>query len=164
MKKRYYIDTEFHEDGRIIDPISIGIACEDGRAFYVECKEFDESVCNDFVKQNVLPYLTWDREARMSRERIRQEVELFIGKDDPEFWGYFADTDWVVFYQLWGRMVDMPPKWPNLCLDVRQYTYTRGIKTPKLSHFIPDGGVQHNALADAVATMSMHEYARSLEG
>jgi hypothetical protein len=33
-KTRYAFDTEFIEDGRTIDLISIGIVCEDGREYY----------------------------------------------------------------------------------------------------------------------------------
>ena len=33
-RTRYFIDTEFMEDGHTIELISIGICCEDGREFY----------------------------------------------------------------------------------------------------------------------------------
>ena len=38
---RFFIDTEFVEDGKTIDLISIGIVCEDGREFYAVSTEFD---------------------------------------------------------------------------------------------------------------------------
>ena len=31
---KYFFDTEFYEDGKTIDLISIGIVAEDGREFY----------------------------------------------------------------------------------------------------------------------------------
>lgn len=31
---KYFLDTEFHEDGKTIDLISIGIVAEDGREYY----------------------------------------------------------------------------------------------------------------------------------
>lgn len=54
---RYYIDTEFHEDGRIIDLISIGIYSEDNRSFYAVSSNFNPDICDDFVKENVLPFI-----------------------------------------------------------------------------------------------------------
>ena len=44
---KYTYDTEFHENGRTIDFISIGIVCEDGREYYAENSECDfRAVCN----------------------------------------------------------------------------------------------------------------------
>ena len=36
---RYFYDTEFIDNGRIIDLISIGVAAEDGREFYAVSAE-----------------------------------------------------------------------------------------------------------------------------
>ena len=38
---RYFYDTEFIDNGRIIDLISIGVVAEDGREFYAVSTEFD---------------------------------------------------------------------------------------------------------------------------
>ncbi|MDQ0377946.1 3'-5' exoribonuclease domain-containing protein [Amycolatopsis thermophila] len=37
---RYFYDTEFLEDGRTIELISIGIVCEDGREYYAVNRDF----------------------------------------------------------------------------------------------------------------------------
>lgn len=31
-----------------------------------------------------------------------------IGNAQPEFYGYYADYDWVLFCSLFGRMIDLP--------------------------------------------------------
>lgn len=54
---RYFFDTEFNEDGKTIELISIGIKAEDGREFYAVSTEFEPSRCNDWVVANVLPHL-----------------------------------------------------------------------------------------------------------
>src|SRR5258708_33864740 len=54
---RYFIDTEFVEDGHTIDLISIGIVCEDGRELYMQSAEFDAEKASDWVKENVLSHL-----------------------------------------------------------------------------------------------------------
>lgn len=61
---KYFYDCEFLEDGRTIEPISIGIVTEDGREYYAV---FEEIIFNDAVKErirsdrwlmeNVIPHL-----------------------------------------------------------------------------------------------------------
>ena len=55
---RYWYDTEFIEDGKTIDLISIGIVCEDGREYYAQSVEFDHRKASEWVQTNVLPHLT----------------------------------------------------------------------------------------------------------
>ena len=54
---RYFIDTEFIEDGKTIDLISIGIVAEDGREYYAQSVEFDHRKASEWVKENVLLHL-----------------------------------------------------------------------------------------------------------
>jgi hypothetical protein len=143
---KYFFDTEFDEDGRTIDLISIGIIAEDGRTFYAESNEFDPEHCNEWVQKNVLNLLgpEWERQ---SRAEIRDGILKFIGDDTPEFWAYFADYDWVVFCQLFGKMIDLPPGWPMFCMDIKQLaheTWGGGV------YALPrQKSVEHNALNDA---------------
>jgi hypothetical protein len=54
---RYFLDTEFVEDGVTIDLISIGIIAEDGREFYYINEEFDPTKASQWVVDNVLSKL-----------------------------------------------------------------------------------------------------------
>jgi len=54
---RYWLDTEFIEDGTTIDLISIGIVCEDGREFYAINLDCDLSKASQWVKDNVIALL-----------------------------------------------------------------------------------------------------------
>lgn len=51
---KYFFDTEFIEDGRTIDLISIGMVCEDGREYYAVSEEFDFGKASEWVIKNVL--------------------------------------------------------------------------------------------------------------
>ena len=51
---RYFLDTEFIEDGKTIDLISIGIVSEDGREFYAVNEDCDFGKASDWVLENVL--------------------------------------------------------------------------------------------------------------
>jgi len=67
MAYRYFYDTEFLENGRTIELISIGIVSEDGEAYYAVNAEVGESVeddtlgkriaASDWLMKNVVPHL-----------------------------------------------------------------------------------------------------------
>lgn len=140
---KIFFDTEFIEDGKTIDLISIGMVREDGRRFYVENSECDFSRSSDWVKENVVPHLSGGT-SLATRAEIREAVFDFAG-EKPEFWAYYADYDWVVLCQLFGRMIDLPEGWPMYCRDLKQLLDGMGNpKVPKQS----EG--EHNALQDAI--------------
>lgn len=137
-----WFDTEFIEDGRTIDLISIGLVRDDGAIYYAECQECDLSKASDWVKENVFPGLKGG-EHRKPRAVIAQDIVEFSGPK-PEFWAYYADYDWVVLCQLYGRMIDLPKGWPMFCRDVKQLCDSLG--NPPLP---PQESLEHNALNDA---------------
>lgn len=150
---RFYLDTEFIERGHShpIELVSVGIVAEDGREFYAVASDgWDEAHADDWVKQNVLAHLG-DVE-RMSRDDMAAGIRRFVGLA-PEFWAYYADYDWVVFCQLFGRMIDLPQGWPMFCRDVKQLCCDLG--NPKLPK---QTGTEHHALADARHCKVMHEW------
>lgn len=54
---RYWYDTEFIEDGKTIDLISIAVVAQDGRELSMQSTEFDPSKASLWVKENVFPHL-----------------------------------------------------------------------------------------------------------
>lgn len=160
---RYWLDTEFIEDGKTIDLISIGIVCEDGREFYRLNYDCNYSRANEWVKANVLnllpskpipqiylseeTFLKVSLEGWRNKDRIADEIKEFCSPEKygkPEFWAYYADYDWVVFCQLFGTMTDLPKGFPMYCRDIKQECDRLG--NPKL----PDKqSTEHNALNDA---------------
>ena len=48
---KFWFDTEFIEDGKTIDLISIGIVAEDGRTFYAESLECEYDRALDEAKE-----------------------------------------------------------------------------------------------------------------
>lgn len=139
---KIFFDTEFIEDGKTIDLLSIGAIREDGAAFYAESEEADHSKASEWVRLNVLPHLLGGV-ARHSRKAIADTFRVFCGPQ-PEFWAYYSDYDWVALCQLYGRMVDLPDSWPMFCRDVKQLCVDRG--NPELP---PREGTEHHALQDA---------------
>lgn len=168
---RFWFDTEFIEDGRTIDLLSIGIVAEDGRTYYATSGEADLSKASPWVLENVIPHLNTTSgrgsySLNVSRQTIRDGVLAFVGpvaygdarnlpgaNGTPEFWAYYADYDWVALCQLFGTMMDLPKGWPMYCRDVKQLCDYLGNPTlPK------QGKGEHHALADAKWTKDAYHY------
>lgn len=142
---RIWFDTEFVEDGKTIDLISIGMVREDGATYYAENAQCDHNRADPWVVENVLAHLQYGDAAKM-RARIAREICEFAGPS-PEFWAYYADYDWVVLCQLYGRMIDLPDGWPMFCRDLQQ-----DIDALKIGKPPKQEGAEHHALADALWT------------
>lgn len=162
---KYFYDTEFIEDGKTIDLISIGIVAEDGRTYYAISKEFKPKKASQWVKDNVLsklpsrkisfydsPRVKEEWRAWKSREQIKKDIIDFIGEDKPEFWAYYADYDHVALCQLFGKMIDLPKKYPMYTNDLKQLCMSKGNpKLPKIDN-------EHNALDDAKWVKEMYKF------
>lgn len=144
---RYFFDTEFIEDGQSVTLLSLGLVAADGRSYYAENSTADLGNANAFVIANVIPLLGRDPNARKTPLQIRDDLLKFIGRDKPEFWGYYCAYDWVLFSQLFGDF-DSYHKlcggWPMMCLDVEQLRLSYPNAT-----LPPPPVEQHHALADA---------------
>jgi hypothetical protein len=146
---KYFIDTEFIERGprHPIELISIGIVCEDGRTFYAISSEFDPSHASEWVRENVLSHLEPEK-TRSTVTELARQIYVFTSPlvygSKPEFWGYYADYDWVVFCQIFGTMVDLPKGFPMYCRDIKQWCVELG--NPQLP---AQDSTEHNALNDA---------------
>ena len=150
---RYFFDTEFIEDGRTIDLISIGIVDETGRGYYAASGDADLRKASPWVRQNVLPQLPpYAYPLWKPRVQIRDDVLTFV-TGEPEFWAYYAAYDWVALCQLFGTMMDLPKGWPKYCRDLKQLSVSVGSPQhpPQLS------GV-HDALADARWNRELYEF------
>jgi hypothetical protein len=151
---RFWFDTEFYEDGRTIDLISIGIVAEDGRTYYAERTGASHIAhATPWLAENVAPHLSG---IEVDRFRIREEIMAFVG-ENPEFWAYYADYDWVVLCQLYGTMMQLPKGWPMFCRDVKQLADSLG--DPKLP---PQLSQEHNALRDAEWTHDSWQFLQNL--
>jgi hypothetical protein len=148
---KIWFDTEFYEDGRSIELISIGMVREDGETYYAETWEAHQ-LCqrSEWLMQNVQPRLGLDK--FKARDEIAREIREFVD-EKPEFWAYYADYDWVALCQLYGRMIDLPKGWPMYCRDVKQICDDLG--NPEMPK---QESAEHHALADAIWTKGVYEF------
>ena len=168
---RIWYDTEFLEDGRTIEPISIGMVTDDGREYYAVNRDMPVRRIrrNPWLMENVVPSLPKaPGDARLyqprrwlfnysdprvkRREVIAREVRDFILGTDPEMlpyvelWADYGAYDHVVLCQLWGRMIDLPEGIRMWTHDLRQEIDRCGLakQVPSMP-----GAREHNALDDA---------------
>lgn len=135
--------------------------CEDGSAFYAEVEEFDWFRVPEghWLHDNVRPHLQGG-DNLLDRATIASLLKgwVSVGDDDPEFWAWYADYDWVVLCQLYGTMRDLPDGWPMFCLDIRQLAHHFG--DPPLSEQ-PESSA-HHALVDAFHNRVRFEELRAM--
>lgn len=177
---RIYYDTEFVEDGRTIDLVSIGMVAEDGRELYAVSSEFDQRKLleDPWLRENVWPSLptTAPKQYRddlpphgrldlghpdvRSRAQIARAVQDFIlATPDVELWAWYAAYDHVALCQLWGRMIDLPAGVPMFTCDLKQEAARLG--DPPLPE--QTEGL-HNALADARHLKVMADHLAAIGG
>jgi hypothetical protein len=161
---KIFYDTEFLEDGKTIELISIGMVAEDGRELYRvrEDAPWRRIKQHEWLMANVVPHLpqphgdwilhmpkSWPIDFHDSRVKkkaiVADEVRDFIqATPNAELWAWYGAYDHVVLAQLFGKMIDLPdgvPMWTN---DLKQEVHRRG--NPELPK---QESAEHDALADA---------------
>lgn len=109
--------------------------------------------------------------------------------NQPEFYAYYADYDWVVFCWLFGRMIDLPKGFPMYCKDLKQLVDEHFKINRDLSEYIEScidckssctledlksifheklnlpkqESEEHNALADAKWNKELYEFLINLK-
>jgi hypothetical protein len=176
---KYFFDTEFHEDGKTIDLISIGMVSLDGREFYAVSNEFDTRrvATNKWLMDNVMSSIKHETfvvvdfqgapvirdlyvtdPAAMSRNEIRDGILEFVSGTWPEFWAWYGAYDHVSLCQLFGKMIDLPDKFPMFSSDLKQWH--KELKSPIMPKQ-PAG--LHNALEDAKWNVVRYHYLLGLK-
>lgn len=164
-----FYDTEFLEDGKTIDLISIGMVDNAGFYYYAVNREadWDRVVEHKWLMRNVVPHLPLLNEDNPLRDtycpipidfghddvkpldQIADEVHDFVIEDgpNPHLWSWYGAYDHVRLMQLYGPMIDKPYGFPMFTMDLRQEVERLGLTSDDL----PDPGSfsEHNALADA---------------
>lgn len=176
---KIFYDTEFKEDGKTVDLISIGMVNYDtGAEFYAVSSEFDtRAVAKDkWLMDNVMSsiahkqFVVQDWEGApvlrdicptgavvMSRDEIRDGITEFVKGTWPEFWAWYGAYDHVALCQLWGRMIDLPKRMPMFTADLKQLHKAAG--SPEMPKQ-PAG--LHNALEDAKFNVVRYEFLKGL--
>jgi hypothetical protein len=147
---KFFMNTEYIDQERRLELVSLGLVTADGREFYAVSTEFDPHQGNDFVQTMVLPQLEPDgHPAWMSRMEMKEALVGFVGDAVPEFWSFgSAPWDWLAMAQLFPLADRVPDGWRYTSYDVMCLVELAGLSLgdPRLPG--PPLNV-HHALADA---------------
>ncbi|OUO77930.1 hypothetical protein B5F53_12015 [Blautia sp. An249] len=139
-----FFDMEFTGLRQNTTPISLGIVSEDGKRFYAEFTDYNESQCDKWIKENVIKHMSlknrglgaWADELEINGEIIEDGIfnvygnERFIS-DNLKIWLEDFDTiqfvsdvchyDFVLLVDLLtngGTALDLPRNISAVCHDL----------------------------------------------
>lgn len=134
---KIFFDTEFTGLHKNTTLISIGMIDENKRSFYAEFIDYDETQCNDWIKENVINYLrrkgthnlymeAYDRINKETsivgtKNQIKKKLEDWLSiYDEVELVSDVCHYDMVLFIDLFGTAFDLPRCINPACHDINQ--------------------------------------------
>lgn len=134
---KLFFDMEFTGLRQNTTPISLGIVSEDGKKFYAEFTDYDESQCNDWIKENVIKNLKLAgmgvgvsdtdenpplRIVMGDKRYIRQEANEWLRQFNKiQFVSDVCHYDFVLLIDLLtngGTALDLPENISAVCHDL----------------------------------------------
>lgn len=182
---RLFFDMEFTGLHKNTTPISIGIVSEDGKRFYAEFTDYDESQCDDWIKENVTSELLhdtekWyegiaDRQIHGIKKIISYGLKDWLQQfDGIQFVSDVCHYDFVLLIDLLtngGTALDLPDNISAVCHDLnmdiaRHYNVSDreafDMSREQIMFDVCNGGVfvdadKHNSLYDANVIKAIYE-------
>lgn len=133
---KLFFDTEFtglHKDTTLV---SIGIVAENGQRFYAEFSDYDESQCDNWIKENVLKHTIFARNDTLaaklgedsnttvilgSKADVRYELGEWLKQfDSVQFVSDVNHYDFVLLIDIFGTAFDLPGNVSAVCHDINQ--------------------------------------------
>ena len=135
---KIFFDTKFTGLHKNTTLISIGLVDKDGRSFYAEFTDYDESQVDEWIKENVinnLLYKHFDKEGepnttsifgdktysngdkRYVKNQLKEWLSIY---DYVELISDVCHYDMVLFIDLFGTVFDLPQNVNPACHDINQ--------------------------------------------
>ncbi len=180
-----YFDTEFTGLHKGTTLVSIGIVAENGKKFYAEFSDYEETQCDNWIKENVTKRtilagndtlatrLGEDSDTTVvlgGKSDIRHELSEWLKQfDSVQFVSDVCHYDTVLLIDIFGGAFDLPKNVSAVCHDINQdiakhygisereaFDKSREeIVSELCSGFI--AGDKHNALYDAEVIKAIYE-------
>jgi hypothetical protein len=172
---KVFFDTEFTGLHQNTTLISIGLVAEDGRSFYAELTDYDQSQVDDWIRKNVIDnlmirdydtncdYHPYADQVKLSgdKEEVAFCLEhwLHILNDSIEMWSDCLAYDWVLFCELFGGAFKIPENVYYIPFDIATLFKVNGIDPDVNREEFSNlpGGLKHNALWDAQVIKACYE-------
>lgn len=178
---RIFFDTEFTGLHQLTTLISIGCVSEDGRTFYAESTDYDQTQVDSWLTENVIAHLwhrgsptvgEWcvDNSQHLSFCGTRQQIrgalrDWLVQFDQTEMWSDCLAYDWVLFCELFGGGAECLP-WGvyYIPFDICTLFKMKGIDPDiNRAQFAEVKGQKHHALDDAIIIKACYERLMSKE-
>lgn len=164
-----FLDTEFLDDGRLIQPLSLALVSETGAEYYAVFADggMHAGIKDEWLRSHVIPHLpvtlaasgsgwAWDAGHADSdyprvrpRARIAAEVRAFIGRQpEPEVRAY-SPHDTVVLCQLYRPMNALPAEIPVFTRDLMQEADRTGTAMPEQAPPMHQPSMTHDTTASS---------------
>ena len=182
---RLFFDMEFTGLHKNTTPISIGIVSEDGKKFYAEFTDYDESQCDDWIEENVISELLYDtekwyegiadRQIQDNKRDVSYELKDWLQQFDTiQFVSDVCHYDFVLLIDLLtngGAALDLPENISAVChdlnMDIARHFHVSdreafGMNREKIMNDLcgPEDivtGNKHNSLYDAQIIKTIYD-------
>ncbi len=174
---KIFLDTEFTGLHKNTTLISLGMVAENGRTFYAEFNDYDNTQLDHWLTNNVIAKLKYnDRdsfvsmsydlsikgecesiEVKGSTSSIKELLEKWlVSFGDVEIWSDCLAYDWVLFCDVFDHAFNIPKNVFYIPFDICTLMYVKNVN-PDVNREIfglngrdvPDNASKHNALWDA---------------
>lgn len=175
--KKIYFDTEFTGLDGIAQErglISIGLVADAGEEFYAELNDtWDESICNKFVLETVVPHLQYslcknetmpDYVMGIDELAVKLKVWIESFEQPATLWCDSPSHDW-----MWIENIFDQHTWPSNLVRKCKSTLAFEVDRERFKYQSAEadywrsqtamGAVQHHALWDARSIRYAHRYA-----
>lgn len=163
-----FLDTEFTGLRQSAQLISLALVDLEGRWFYAEFTDYDETsltnwhqehvIANLFLQNGATPIFTEQEGLSINDDSgtIVRELEKWLSHyDKVEIWADVPAYDWVLFCELFGGALSLPKSIYYICFDFATLLKTKGFDAdipretlaPNWSN--KHKGFKHNSLYDA---------------
>lgn len=160
---KIFFDTEFTGLHKNTTLISIGLISEDGKTFYAELTDYDQSQVNDWIRENVISKLTLTNQEKFppneflgTKTEVSYSLKEWLSQwDKVEMWSDCLSYDWVLFNDLFGTAFDIPKNVYYIPFDICTLFKIRNIDPDinreqfALGDLYTESTQKHNALWDA---------------
>lgn len=180
---KIFFDTEFTGLHKNTTLISLGCVDEDGRTFYAELSDYDQTQCDEWIKKNVIenliskdPYVAHPACASIgddgsmnvwgNKECVKEYLNQWLSiYDDVQLVSDVCHYDMVLFIDLFGGAFDLPSQINPACHDINQdiaryYDISEKEAFDKSREGILDTrieGDKHNSLYDAKVIRAIYK-------
>lgn len=160
-----FFDCEFTQLVPNTTLVSIGIVADNGKEFYAETTDYDQSLVNEWIEENVLENLLLNdfdivnetvgalTMVKDTTEKVGLKLQEWLNTfDKVEMWSDVMHYDMYLFQGLMGGAFSVPSHVDYIGYDIATVMKMFGLD-PDLSReaFIdrPIEGIKHNSLYDA---------------